>query len=174
MENRGSAPATMTHHVPAIPEGYHTATPVVIVHDGAAALDFYRRAFGAKELNRSTDPGGKIMHAALQIGDSKVFVADEFPEMGSKSAKSLGGSPGGIWLYVPDCDATIAQAVKAGVNAVMPVAGMFGGDRFGQVIDPFGHRWSVATQKEIVTGAELETRAKKFMTEMAQMGSQRK
>ncbi len=163
----------MTQHVKAVPEGYHTVTPTLVVDDGPAAIEFYKRAFGAQELSRSTGPDGKIMHAELQIGNSRLFLSDEFPEMGNRSAKSLGGSPGGIWLYVPDVDTLFERAVAAGARPANPPADMFWGDRFGRLIDPFGHSWSVATHTEDIPPGEMAERSRKFYAEMAAGGAGR-
>ncbi len=161
----------MTHHVKAVPEGYHTVTPGFVVDDGAAAIEFYKRAFGAEELSRSTAPGGKIMHAELQIGNSKLFLSDEIPEMGVRSAKSFGGSPVGLWLYVPDVDRLFARAVAAGARPTNPPVDMFWGDRFGRLTDPFGHTWSIATHTEDVPPGEMAERSRKFYAEMATGGA---
>src|SRR4051812_20378147 len=126
-----------------IPEGYHTATPYLIVKGAAAAIDFYKKAFGATELMRLADPGGRVGHAEVKIGDSPIMLADEFPEMGSRSPQTLGGSPVGIALYVEDADAVFNAAVAAGAKVKRPMADQFYGDRTGTVEDPFGHVWTV-------------------------------
>jgi PhnB protein len=144
--------------VKAIPEGYHTVTPYLIVNGAARALDFYRKAFGAKEQVRMPGPDGKVMHAEIQIGDSKVMLADEFPQMGAKSPQSIGGTPVGICLYVAKVDAVYEQAVAAGAKVERPLQDQFYGDRSGTVIDPFGHKWTIATHIEDVTPAEMEKR----------------
>lgn len=148
----------MPHHVKPIPEGYHTATPYLVVHDAAKALDFYKRAFDAKETVRMAGPQGKIAHAELQIGDSMIMLADELPQMEARSPQSLGGTTTGIFLYVKDVDAACKQAVGAGAKVTMPVADMFWGDRYGKVTDPFGHSWSIATHVEDVAPEEMKTR----------------
>ena len=152
----------MTHHVTPVPEGYHTATMVLVVDDGPRALDFYVKGFGAKERMRSTGPGGKLRHAEFQLGDSLFMLSDESPEMGSRSPKSLGGSVGGCFLYVPDTDQLYQRAVAAGATSLSPPTDMFWGDRHARIRDPFGHEWSIATHQEDVTPAELEKRAKEF------------
>jgi PhnB protein len=157
----------MTHHVKPVPDGYHTATPALIVDDAARALEFYSKALGAKERNRSSGPDGKIMHAEFQVGDSIFMLADEFPGMGSRSPKSLGGSSGGVWLYVPDVDATYRQATQAGATSLSAPTDMFWGDRHARIRDPFGHEWSIASHVEDVPVAEMEKRAKEFYTQMA-------
>jgi len=142
-----------------IPEGYHTVTPYLVVKGGARALDFYKQAFGAKELFRFPGPGGKIMHAEIKIGDSPIMLADEFPEMGATSPESLGGTPVGIMLYVENVDALFNKAVAAGAKVSRPVIDQFYGDRSGTVTDPFGHKWTIATHKEDVSPEEMQKRA---------------
>ena len=121
----------------------------------AEAIDFYKRAFNAVEQARLPGPDGKLMHAAVKIGDSTLMLVDENPQWGSLGPKALKGSPVTIHLYVPDVDATVAQAVAAGAKVTMPVADMFWGDRYGQLEDPFGHRWSVATHTRDLTSEEI-------------------
>ena len=143
-----------------VPEGYHTVTPYLTVRGADRAIDFYKRAFGAKELMRMRGPDGKrIMHAEIQVGDSIVFLSDEHPEMGSRSPESLGGVPGYLYLYVDDVDGTFKRAVDAGAKALMPVADMFWGDRFGKLADPFGHEWGLSTHKEDLTPEVIGRRA---------------
>lgn len=141
-----------------IPEGYRTVTPYLHVKDASQALAFYKKAFNAKELVRMPGPGGKIMHAEIQIGDSHVMLADEFPEMGNKSPQTLGGTAAGIHLYVENVDTLFAQAVAAGAQTKRPVANQFYGDRLGTLVDPFGHVWSIATHIEDVSPAEMQKR----------------
>lgn len=147
-----------------IPEGYHTATPYLIVKGAAKAIDFYKRAFDAKELMRFAGPGDKIMHAEIQIGDSRIMLADECPEMGSpaRSPESLGGSPVGLLLYVKDVDAFYNKAVAAGGKVMRAVQDQFYGDRSGCLTDPFGHQWTVSTHKEDVSLEEMKRRAEAF------------
>ena len=152
-----------------VPKGFHTVTPSLIVRGAAEAIEFYKKALGAEELMRMTGPDGKIGHAELKIGDSVIFVSDEFPNMGvARSPQSLGGCTGTLNLYVPDVDATFKQAVSAGGKTTMPVADMFWGDRYGTFIDPFGHHWGVGTHKEDLSANEVEERAKAFYASMAQ------
>jgi PhnB protein len=144
-----------------IPEGYHSVTPYLIIHDATAALEFYKKALGAVELMRFPAPGGKIGHAEIRIGDSPVMLADESPEMNALSARTIGGSPVSLMVYVEDVDALVAQAVAAGAKLVRPVANQFYGDRTGGIDDPFGFHWYIATHIEDVPPDELEKRAAK-------------
>jgi PhnB protein len=161
---------TTKRRVPAVPSGYGTITPQLTVREATAALDFYKRAFGARELMRMPGPGGKIMHAELKIGDSVFFVNDEFPDMGPgpRAPQSLGGSTGVLHVYVRDVDTAFRQAVDAGAQVRMPVADMFWGDRYGKVADPFGHEWGLATHKEDLSPAEQKRRADAFARQMGQ------
>jgi PhnB protein len=149
----------MTNRPKPIPDGYHTATPYLIVKDAARAIEFYKKAFGATELMRMAQPGGKIGHAEIKIGDSPIMLADEFPEMGARSPQSIGGSPVSILLYVENVDAMISQAVAAGAKVQRPVKDQFYGDRSGGVEDPFGHVWYIATHTEDVSPDEMRKRA---------------
>ena len=142
-----------------IPEGYHSATPYLIIKDAAKAIEFYKKAFGAKEMMRMSQPDGRIGHAEIKIGDSPIMLADEFPEMGARSPQSLGGSPVSILLYVEDVDAFAKQAVTAGTKIVRPVKDQFYGDRSGSFEDPFGHQWHIATHVEDVAPEEMHKRA---------------
>jgi PhnB protein len=146
-----------------VPEGYHTVTPYLIVKDAAKALDFYAKALGAKARMKMDGPGGKVMHAEVQIGDSVVMLADEFPEMGAKSPQTIGGTPVGICLYVPDVDALFKQAIAAGAKEERPVMDQFYGDRSGTLLDPFGHKWTIATHKEDLSPEEMGKRAAEWM-----------
>jgi len=146
-----------------IPDGYHTVTPYITVDGAAKALEYYAKAFGAEERMRHGGPGGKIMHAEMKIGDSAIMLSDEFPEMGAKSPKSLGGTPFGLCLYVGDADAVFNRAVAAGGKVDRPVQNQFYGDRSGTLIDPFGHKWTISTHVEDVSPEELQRR----MAEMA-------
>ncbi len=142
-----------------IPDGYHAVTPYLIVRGAARAIEFYRRAFGARELYRLDQPDGRVGHAEIQIGDSRVMLADEHPEAGARSPEAVGGTPVTLTLYVPDVDATVARAVAAGATLVRPVADQFYGDRAGGLTDPFGHTWFVMTHVEDVTPGEMGRRA---------------
>ena len=141
-----------------VPEGTHTVTPHLVIKGAAKAIDFYARAFGAQEHHRMAMPGGLIGHAELQIGDSLVYLADASPQGAARSPQTLKGSSVVIHLYVDDVDSMFRRAVGAGAKVLMPVTDMFWGDRFGQVQDPFGHVWSVATHKEDVSPDEMARR----------------
>jgi PhnB protein len=151
-----------------IPEGYHTVSPYLAVDDAARAIEYYARAFGAKELVRMDAPGGKIGHAELEIGDSRIMLSDPFPQASTRPPKELGGASASVFMYVEDVDAVVKQAVDAGATVAMEVADQFWGDRFGTITDPFGHVWSIATHVEDVPPDEMAERAK---TAMAAMGS---
>jgi len=145
--------------VKAIPDGYHSVTPYLIISGATGAIEYYKKAFGATELMRIDAPGGKIGHAEIKIGDSPIMLADEFPEMGYKSPTTLGGSPVSIMIYVEDVDSVFKQAIAAGGKEQRPVKDQFYGDRSGTLEDPFGHVWHVATHKEDVSAEEMERRA---------------
>jgi PhnB protein len=142
-----------------IPEGYHSVTPYLCAKGASQAIEFYKKAFSATERMRITQPDGRVGHAELQIGDSIIMMADEFPEMGVRSPKTLGGSPVSIHLYVDDVDAMFRQAIAAGAIEKRPVADQFYGDRLGGIEDPFGHTWWISTHKEDLSPKEIEKRA---------------
>jgi PhnB protein len=142
-----------------IPEGYHTITPYLSIKGAADAIDFYKRAFGATEVMRFAQPDGRIGHAEVRIGDSRVMLADEFPEMDFRSPHAVGGSPVHLHLYVENSDAVVNQAVAAGAKVIRPVQDQFYGDRSGSVADPYGHVWHVSTHKEDLSMEELQKRA---------------
>jgi uncharacterized glyoxalase superfamily protein PhnB len=148
-----------------IPAGHHAITPHLIVKGASDAIEFYKRAFGAQELSRMPFSGKngqvKLGHAELQLGDSKLFLADEFPEHGGLGP-SGGRSPVTIHLYVTDADATFARAVEAGATVAMPLADMFWGDRYGKLVDPFGHHWSIAEHLEDLTPEQMKERMVAF------------
>lgn len=151
-----------------IPEGYHSLTAHLTIKGADRAIDFYKKAFGAEELSRSVGPGGKIMHAAIKIGDSMMVVSDEFLEFGptaTRAAETLGGSPVTMHLYVPDVDAVFKKALEAGAKETMPVADQFWGDRYGRLADPFGNDWSIATRIKNMTQEEKDEAGKKFMAQ---------
>jgi PhnB protein len=156
--------ANMT--VKAIPEGYHTLTPYMTVRDAARAIEFYKQAFGAVEKGVMTGPEGKIMHAELRIGDSLLMLADEFPQFGSLSPQTTGGSGTGLHIYVEDVDSAFDRAIGAGATVEMPVADMFWGDRYGKLVDPFGHKWSIATHRLDLSMEEIEEAQEEFMKQM--------
>ena len=160
----------MPNQVQPIPHGYHTVTPYLVVNDAAKAIDFYKRAFDAVEKHRMEGPNGKIGHAELQIGDSMIMLADEMPHMDAKAPHSVGGTTSGIFLYVKDVDAAFHKATAAGAKVTAPVADMFWGDRYGKLMDPFGHSWSMATHKEDVAPEEMKKRAQ---AEMARQSTQK-
>jgi len=144
-----------------VPEGFHTATPNLICHDANEALGFYARAFGAQEIMRALGPDGqKIWHALMKIGDSFIMVADEMPEMGAVSPRTLSGTPVSMFLYVEDADALWKQATGAGATVVMEIMDAFWGDRCGTLTDPYGHQWTIATHIEEVSVEEATRRAK--------------
>ena len=151
-----------------IPEGLRTITPQLTVKDGAKALEFYKRAFGAVETSRFPGPGGIIMHSSMKIGDSQFFLTDQMPGQDwSVNPTKLGATSVVLNLYVTDCDKLYNQAISAGAKPTMPIADQFWGDRYGQVTDPYGHVWAIATHKEDLTPAEMEERGKQFMANLA-------
>ena len=156
----------MASRIKEIPKGFHTATPNLIVNDSVRAIDFYKRAFGAEELLRVDGPDGKVAHAEIKIGDSIIMLSDEMQGW-SRSPQSLGGTAVNIFLYVKDVDEVFNRAVAEGAKVGMPVSDMFWGDRYGQVTDPFGHSWSLATHKEDVPLEELRKRTKAAMAKAA-------
>ena len=152
----------------AVPDGYSTITPSLTLDNAAQAIDWYRRALGAEELGRAVGPDGKIMHAELQIGKSRIMLNDAM--MGFKGPLAMGGSPASFYVYVEDCDAVFDRAVGAG-GKVLPgmgdMADQFWGDRTGTFTDPFGYRWTIATHKEDLTHEEFEQRQAEFMKKFA-------
>jgi PhnB protein len=152
--------ATATKPVKPIPGDMHTVTPHLVCSNAAAAIEFYKKAFGAVECARLAGPDGKIMHASVTIGDSTVMLVDEFPQCGSFSPQTLKGSSVTLHLYVADAAAAAKKATAAGAKLIMPVQEMFWGDRYGVVEDPFGHRWSIATHVRDLTPAEIQEAAR--------------
>lgn len=142
-----------------VPEGYHSVTPYLVIQGAAAALEFYKKVFGAQETMSFPGPDGKVGHAEIRIGDSAIMLADEFPQMGIKGPQSLGGSAVSILLYVPDVDTVVANAVAAGAKLIRPLQDQFYGDRSGTIVDPFGHIWNISTHKEDVSPEEMQRRA---------------
>ena len=149
-----------------IPEGYQSVTPSITCRDAAAAIEFYKRAFGARETVRMASPDGKVSHAEIKIGDSLIFVSDEFP--GMSAAPSTSTPPSFyLFLYVNDVDSVFNDAIGAGAHSEMPVQDMFWGDRYGKLLDPFGHHWGLATHVEDVAPEEMERRGAEFMKKAA-------
>src|SRR5215470_13882399 len=150
----------MAKAVQPIPEGYHTVTPGLVHKDAKRALEFYRKAFGAEVKVNMPSPDGRVMHAEIKIGDSMLFVSDEFPEMAPelKSPQTAGCTTSSLFLYVSDVDSAFKRAVDAGAKVIMPATDMFWGDRFAKVADPFGHHWGIATHKEDLTPQEMQKR----------------
>jgi len=150
-----------------IPDGYHSITPNLIVKDGVKAIEFYKKAFGAKERMRMTTPDGKALaHAELQVGNSVIMLVDEFPQMKCLSPLSIGDTPVGLFLYVDDVDKTFNQAVSAGAKVLDPVKDQFWGDRHGIIEDPFGHRWSISTHIKDPSPEELKKAADETFSQM--------
>jgi PhnB protein len=151
-----------------IPDGVHTVIPYLTLNNASEAIEFYKKAFGAKEVARMAGPDGRgIVHAEIKIGDSVLFLADECPGMGNPSPQKLGGTTVGIHLNVEGVDDVFARAVAAGGTALMPPTNMFWGDRFGKLVDPYGHTWSLSTHIEDVSHEEMERRGQAFFAEMA-------
>ena len=155
-----------------IREGFRTVTPYLTVKGAGQAIDFYKRAFGAQEVERMAGPDGKsLAHAEVKIGDSIVMLSDEMPQSGTQAPQSLGGTTGSLFLYVPDVDAAFKRAVDAGAKGVMPPSDMFWGDRFGKLVDPFGHHWALATHKEDLSPEEVKKRGAAAMAAMSKPGA---
>ncbi len=140
------------------PEGYHNVTPYLFVRGATAAIDFYKKVFGATEIMRMPGPNGRITHAELKIGDSTIMLSDEDPHNGVMSPQTIGGFSGGLHVYVENADTVIAKAIENGAKELRPIKNQFYGDRSGTVLDPFGHMWSVATHVEDVSPEELKKR----------------
>ena len=159
----------------AVPKGYHTVTPTLTLDNCAQAIDWYKNALGATEGSRAVGPDGKIMHAEITIGDSRIMVSD--PMMGFKGPKALGGSPASLWLYVDDCDALFNRAIAAGGQVAQGAMGkmqdQFWGDRSGTLTDPHGYTWTIATHKEDFTPDELKKRMEEFMKQFASQPAHR-
>ena len=146
-----------------VPKGYHTATPYLVCRGAAEAIEFYKKAFGAREILRMPMPDGRVAHAEIQIGDSRLMLGDEAPEQGARAPQSVGGTPVHIFLYLKDVDKTFAQATGAGATVEMPPMNMFWGDRYCKVQDPFGHKWNMATHIEDLTPKEMARRGAEAM-----------
>jgi PhnB protein len=153
--------------VKAIPEGYNTVSAYLGVDNAAEAIEFYKRAFGAKERLRMDGPGGTIAHAEIEIGDSVIMVSDPFPQSPVKSPRQLGGISSSLLIYTEDVDELMQQAVDAGAKVTMPAEDQFWGDRFGRVEDPFGHNWQIATHVEDVPPEEMAKRAEEALASFA-------
>lgn len=152
-----------------IPDGYSTITASLIVKDAVNAIEFYKKAFGAQELYRFLGPDGKtIMHTELKIGNSRIMLSEEAPQMNCRSPQSLGGTGIHIYMYVDDADTTFNKAVTAGAKPTMPIADMFWGDRFGTIEDPFGHVWGIATHKKDMSTEEINKAGQEFFKHMQQ------
>ncbi len=149
--------------VKAIPEGYHSVTPYLIIKGASDAIEYYKKAFGATELFRMPGPGGQVMHAEIKIGDSPVMLADEVQQMGYRNPRAYGGTPVSLMIYVEDVDAVFNRAVAAGGKVQQPLEDKFYGDRSGTLEDPFGHVWTVATHKEDVSSEEMKRRMAEMM-----------
>jgi PhnB protein len=153
----------------AVPDGFHTVTPQLTLDDAVQAIEWYKRALGAEEVSRAPGPDGKILHAELKIGDSRIMLNDAV--MGNKGPKMVGGSPASLWLYVEDCDALFNKAVSAGAQVRMPMGDQFWGDRCGSVADPHGYMWTIATHKEDLTREEMQQRQEQFFKQFAQQAA---
>jgi PhnB protein len=161
----------MPNPVRAIPEGYHSITPGLTCKNAGQAMDFYKNIFGATEIMRMAGPDGNVMHAELRIGDSVIFVADEFPGMSSAPTPGA-ANPIYIFLYTENVDATFNRAVAAGAKVVMPLADQFWGDRYGKITDPFGHQWGLAQHVEDVAPDEMKRRSAEWAANMAKAAGQ--
>jgi uncharacterized glyoxalase superfamily protein PhnB len=172
-KTRGKARAAKAtaKKVSAVPKGFHTVSPYLVCRGAAGAIDFYKKAFGAKERTRMHGPDGSITHAEITIGDSIVMLGDEMPQMGSSAPQTVGGTPVHVFLYLASVDKVFARAVAAGATVEMPLTDMFWGDRYGKLVDPFGHKWSMATHIEDVTPKEMKRRGDEFMKQQAQQAS---
>lgn len=148
----------------AIPQGFSSITPHLVIKDCENALEFYKKAFGSQEIYRSKMPDGRIMHAMIQIGNSFVMMTDEFPDMGAVGPNTLGGTSTALQIYTEDADKLFKQAIDAGAIQIMPIADMFWGDRYGQIQDPYGHRWAIATHTRDVSPEEMEKAAKEMFS----------
>jgi len=154
----------------AVPEGFHTITAALVVCEAQKAIEFYKKAFEAEVRGVHNALDGKVMHAELKIGDSILMLADEFPGMGSSSPAKLGGSPVVLNIYVDDVDKLFNRAAAAGAKVTMPLADQFWGDRYGRIVDPFGHHWALGSHKDDVSPEEMERRSKAIFAEMAKKG----
>ena len=152
------------------PKGYHSVTPTIVVRDAAKAIDFYKRAFGAEEIGRMPGPDGKIMHAEIKIGDSLIMLGEENEQWGSRSPLSTGGVHGSLHIYVADADMAFERALQAGAKVRYPLEDAFWGDRFGKVVDPFGHEWGIATRVKELSPEEMKRAGDEWMAKAASQG----
>jgi PhnB protein len=158
----------MAQKVKPIPEGHHSLNTYIVVSDAARAIEFYKKAFGAVEMGRFPSPDGKIAHAEVKIGDSRLMLSDEFPFGYCRTPESLGGTSSNLWIYAEDVDSMFHRAVQAGATVKSPPQDMFWGDRTAHLADPFGHMWTLATHKEDVSPEEMKRRGEIEMAKMAQ------
>ena len=149
-----------------IPEGFHSVTPYLVCKGASHAIDWYRKVFGAEQVSRMEGDDGIVAHAELRLGDSMIMLADEFPEWGARGPHTIGGSPIGLMIYVADCDAVFRKAVEHGAHVERPLEDQFYGDRSGHIVDPFGHKWTIATHVEDVSPEEMKTRHEAAMAGM--------
>jgi uncharacterized glyoxalase superfamily protein PhnB len=150
-----------------IPDGFHSITPSIVLDNAKEAIDFYGKAFGAKEIYKFPTPDGKILHAMIQIGDSRIMMSDEFPTMGIKSPNAVGGTSVTLHLYVEDADKIFKQAIDSGAIVLMPLMNAFWGDRYGVVLDPYGHQWAIATHKVDMTPEGLKKAGEEYFASLA-------
>ena len=150
------------------PTGYHSVTPAIVVRDAAKAIEFYKKAFGAEEISRMKGPDGGVMHAEIKIGDSLIMLGDENPQWNVKSPLSTGGPTGSLHIYVDDADKAFDKAIRAGATVHAPMEDAFWGDRYGQVLDPFGHRWGIATRVRNLTPDEQQRAGEEWMAKQGQ------
>ena len=155
--------SSKSRKVPPVPKGYHTVAPSLCFQDAAFAIDIYKHAIGAKESSRLTEPSGKLGHAEITIGDSRIMVSDEYPEMAVLSAKTLNGSPIRLNLLVANCDALMKRAIAAGATVIRPMQDEFYGYRSGVVMDPFGYTWAIMSQIAVVSPKEMQARWTKML-----------
>ena len=163
--------AKATRKVSPIPPGYHTLTPYLVCRGAAKAIDFYKKAFGAVVKAQMPAPDGTLMHAEIKIGDSIMMLGDEMLQMGSTSPQTIGGTATGLFIYTANVDKAYARAIAAGATPEMPPMDMFWGDRYCKLVDPFGHRWSMATHTEDMTPKEMARRGDEFMAQQAAAGA---
>lgn len=154
-----------------VPAGYHAVTPAIVVRNAAAAIEFYKTAFGAEEINRMEGPDGSIAHAEIRIGDSVIMLGEENEQWGTRSPQSLGGVHGSLHIYVENADASFDRALKAGATVRYPLEDAFWGDRYGKVTDPFGHEWGIATRVKELSADEMEKAGKEWMAKAAQQSA---